>query len=54
MLLLLVWDYHQWLGTDFKKSLGRAVSTGVFYGLLYVAMILLLSGTAFLIANYKS
>jgi hypothetical protein len=54
MLLLLVWDYHQWLGTDFKKSLGRAVSTGVFYGLLYAAMILLLSGTAFLIANYKS
>lgn len=54
MLVLLVWDYHQWLGVNYKKSLRYAVSTGLFYGLLYAATILLLGGVAFLLAYLKT
>ena len=49
MLVLLVVDYHQWLGLSWKKSLGRAVSTGIWYAVLYGLMILLISAVALLV-----
>ena len=53
MLLLLVWDYHQWLGVGYKKSFRLALSTGILYGLLYAVVILFLGGAAFLWAYYR-
>ena len=53
MLVLLVWDYHQWLDADYKKSLRLAISTGIRYGLLFLAVVLLAAGAAFLIANIR-
>ena len=50
MLVLLVWDYHQWLGTSWRKSLRLTVATGIHYGLLFVAAFVLAGGAAFLIA----
>lgn len=53
MLGLLVLDYRQWLGLSWKKSLGRAVSTGIWYGLLYGTLILLISFIVLLVAFLK-
>ena len=50
MLVLLVWDYHQWLDASFKKSFWLAVSTGIRFGVLFLAVVLLAAGTAYLIA----
>ena len=50
MLVLLVWDYHQWLGTNWRKSLRLTVATGVHYGLLFATAFVLAGGGAFLIA----
>ena len=50
MLVLLVWDYHQWLGTSWRKSLRLTVATGVYYGLLFATAFVLAGGGAFLIA----
>ena len=50
MLVLLVWDYHQWLDAGYKKSFWLAVSTGIRYGILFVAVVLLAAGAAYLIA----
>ena len=54
MLVLLVWDYHQWLETGYKKSFWLAISTGIRYGILFVAVVLLAAGTAYLIALFRS
>ncbi len=43
LLLLLVVDYHQWLGLTWRKSIGRAVATGIWIGLIYGLLILLIS-----------
>ena len=53
MFVLLVWDYCQWLGVRWKKSVRLALSTGIWYGLLYAVMILLLGGLAFLVAYWR-
>lgn len=50
MLALLVWDYHQWLGIGYRKSLGRALATSINYGILYVFTYILVCGVAFLVA----
>ena len=54
MLILLVWDYHQWLGIGYKHSIRRALATGINYGLLYVAALLLVAGGAFLVAYFRT
>ena len=43
MLAVLTIDYHQWLGLPWKKSFGRGVATGIWYGVIYGAFILLIS-----------
>ena len=53
MLILLVWDYRQWLGTGWKKSFWLTVFTGIRYGILYVGFYLLAAGMAFLIASIR-
>ncbi|MBQ9410897.1 MAG: DUF3667 domain-containing protein [Bacteroidales bacterium] len=50
MFALLVLDYRQWLELSWKKSIGRAVSTGLWYGLLYTTLMLLISAVVLLIA----
>ena len=50
MLLLLIVDYHQWLGIPWKNSFWQAVRTGVDYGLIYALMILLVSGVVLVLA----
>ena len=54
MIILLVWDYHQWLGTGRKKSFWLAVSTGVRYAVLLFVIIILAGGVAFLIARSRA
>ena len=54
MFILLMLDYHQWLGTDFRKSFRLALKTGIYYGLLFVVVIILVAGAAFLIARTRS
>ncbi len=54
MLALLVWDYHQWLGISYGKSLRRALATGLNYGVLYVSVFILACGLAFLAAWIKA
>lgn len=54
MLILLMLDYHQWLGTDFRKSFRLALKTGIHYGLLFVIVIILVAGAAFLIARSRA
>ena len=43
MLVLLMIDYRQWLGLKWRKSFGRALATGIWYGTIYASAILLLS-----------
>ena len=54
MFLLLVWDYHQWLGIGFKQSIRRALATGINYGLLYFIALLLVAGGSFLITYLRT
>ena len=54
MLVLLVWDYHQWLGAGYKKSLRLAISTGIRYGILFLAGLFLAACAAFLIAYLRN
>ena len=54
MLVLLVLDYHQWLDASYKKSFWLAISTGIRYGILFVAVVLLAAGTAFLFALFRT
>ena len=54
MLVLLVLDYHQWLGEGYKKSLRLAISTGIRYGILFLAGLFLAACAAFLIAYLRN
>ena len=54
MLILLVWDYHQWLDAGYKKSLRLAISTGIRFVLLFIAVLLLVAGVAYLVALARS
>ena len=45
MGLLVMIDYHQFLGTGYRKSLWLTVKTGFYCGVLYLIFILLLIGT---------
>lgn len=54
MFLLLVWDYHQWLGIGYKQSIRRALATGINYGLLYFIALLLVAGGSFLITYLRT
>jgi len=54
MLILLVWDYHQWLDAGYKKSLRLAISTGIRFVLLFIAVLLLVAGAAYLVALARS
>ena len=54
MLVLLVLDYHQWLDVGYKKSLRLTISTGIRYGILFLAVLFLAAGAAFLIANARN
>lgn len=54
MLLLLILDYHEWLGTPFRKSFWLAVKTGFWYAVLFGVVIILIGGTAFLIAYSRN
>ena len=50
MLILLTVDYHQWLGLKWRKSFGRALATGIWYGTIYASAILLLSVSLVVVA----
>ena len=43
MLFLLMVDYHQWLDIPWRTSFWRAIRTGIYYGLVYTALVLLIS-----------
>ena len=54
ILVLLMWDYHQWLGAPWKKSFWLVLKTGLYYGLLFGLVVLLVGGFAFLTAYVRS
>ena len=54
IFVLLMWDYHQWLGVPWKKSVWLVLKTGLCYGLLFGLVALLVGGTAFLAAYIRS
>ena len=54
ILVLLMWDYHQWLGAPWKKSFWLVLKTGLYYGLLFGLVVLLVGGAAFLTAYVRS
>ena len=54
IVVLLMWDYHQWLGTPWKKSFWLVLKTGVYYGLLFALVALLAGGAAFAIAYLRT
>jgi hypothetical protein len=54
ILALLMWDYHQWLGIGYKRSIRRALATGINYGLLYFIALLLVAGGSFLITYLRT
>lgn len=53
IFLLLVWDYRQWLGLSWRKSIRRALVTGIWYGLILVIVLLMVCGLAFLFTYYN-
>ena len=54
ILALLMWDYHQWLGVQWKKSFWLVLKTGLYYGLLCVIALLLVAGSSLLIAYHRT
>ena len=54
IVVLLMWDYHQWLGTSWKKSCWLVLKTGLYYGLFIALVALLAAGTAYLIASLRT
>lgn len=50
MLALLMLDYRQLLGVSWKKSLGLGIRTGIWYGVLFGAVLLLVSALVVLVA----
>ena len=53
MLLLLVVDYRQWLNLSWKDSLKHTLTTGIFYALIYLAVILAISALVLVLAYFK-
>ena len=53
IVVLLMLDYHQWLGASWKKSFWLVLKTGLWYGLLFGLVVLLVGAAAFLIAYYR-
>ncbi|MBR4524209.1 MAG: DUF3667 domain-containing protein [Bacteroidales bacterium] len=53
MGIVLTVDYHQLLGINWKKSIGRAVATGFHYFLLYATVLILISIAAVLLAYFR-
>ena len=53
MLLLLVVDYRQWLNLPWKQSLKLTIVTGIYYALLYLAVILAISALVLIVAYFK-
>lgn len=54
ILTLLTIDYHQWLDLSWKKSFRRALSTGIWYGLVYAVAIIVISLGAVTIAYLRT
>ena len=54
MLFLLMLDYCGWLKIDRRKSFRLSLSTGLWYGLLFGAGVLLLGGAVALMAYLRS
>ena len=50
LLVLLAVDYRQWLGLPWRRSVGRAVATGIRIAVIYALLILLVSILIVLIA----
>ena len=50
MLILITLDLHQLLGTSWKRSLWLTIRTGLFYGLLFVLLLMMVSVIVFLVA----
>ena len=53
MALLLLVDYRQWLGLPWRQTIGRTLATGVFYLLLYGAVLLTISALVLLVALFR-
>ena len=53
LLALLTVDYRQLLGIKWKQSIGRALQTGLLYGLYYFGVILVISAIIVLLALFK-
>ena len=53
MAVLLTIDYRQWLGLRWRESLGLVVRTSIFYGLMFLAVILTVSLLVTLVAWLK-
>ena len=53
MCLLLMLDYHEWLGVSWKRSFWLAVKTGIWVAVVYAAFALLLSFLVFVAAAIK-
>ena len=53
MMLLLMVDYHQWLGISWRKSFRRTLATGINYGFVYGALLLLVSLIVIIVAFIK-
>ena len=53
MLFLLTVDYHQWLELPWKKSLRRALLTGINYGVILAMAIVLVGVVVFFLALLK-
>lgn len=54
IMVLLMWDYHQWLGVSWKKSFWLVLKTGLHYGLLFGLVVLLTGAAAFTIAYFRT
>ena len=54
MLFLLMLDYRQWLGLSWRKSFWRALWTGACYGMVYGALLLLISAVVLVIAFVRA
>jgi len=54
MFLLLTWDYCQWLGIGIRKSMKRAIVTGVYYVAIYGMSLVMIGGIALFVAYLKS
>ena len=54
LLLLIVVDLHQMLGLPWKTSIRKAIAISIWYGVMYVSLLLLVSASAVLVAFFMS